>query len=538
MEKVLELNVQKSFQHENNQWITIDEVLEQIGQIGKFQIFVLILFSLLYMPPAFQAFNIVFLADSPKWQCTGISQECNSTNLFSADNDKRCKLNRSSWKYSKPDSYSIVTQFDLICKRDSYAYLANSALFLGEIIGTILIGWLSDRYGRKKVLIPAYIGLILFSFTGSFSTNIFLFIFLRGLVGICFGGVLLSNMVLSVELVLAERRALAGLVIWNMWTLGLFIMTLFAWLLEDWRKLSMILSAPFLIFALGGCCIPESVRWLRTKNHLHEAEAILRKVAKINRSSYPEGKKLIPIHDSEIARGSYKDLFKGWIMLRKAIAVASMWFTNDFIYYAITIAAGNFTGNLYHDFMFICSVDFPANLVSIYVINRIGRKRGAIAGYSVTCLCLVSYALMQIFGIEILPIRVTIAMIAKFSSLLTWLTVQIWTGELYPTAIRSRAMAFFFLMGVSGGAASPWLSQFTRQFWAPLPFLIMGCAPVVPLLFCFTLKETKGLIVVDSLLETEKLNKDDKKTDCDADLSVYENVRLAENERSAIFQTD
>ena len=89
-------------------------------------------------------------------------------------------------------------------------------------------------------------------FIGSFSTNIFMFIIFRGLVGICFGAVLLSNMVLSVELVLAERRALAGLIIWNMWTIGLFVMTLFAWLLEDWKKLSMILSAPFLIFALGG----------------------------------------------------------------------------------------------------------------------------------------------------------------------------------------------------------------------------------------------------------------------------------------------
>ena len=71
--------------------------------------------------------------------------------------------------------------------------------------------------------------------------------------------------------------------------------------------------------------IPESVRWLRTKNHMKKAEAVLRKVAKVNKSTYPEGKKLTPIHENEISKGSYKDLFKGWKMLRTTIAVASMW---------------------------------------------------------------------------------------------------------------------------------------------------------------------------------------------------------------------
>ena len=67
-------------------------------------------------------------------------------------------------------------------------------------------------------------------------------------------------------------------------------------------------------------------------------------------------------------------------------------------------------------------------------------------------------------------------------------------------------MAMFFMLGVTGGAASPWLSQFTRKFWAPLPFLIMGCAPIIPAIFCFTLEETRGKLVTDSLIEAEILS--------------------------------
>ena len=108
------MGMSEPLKDEGNPWVTIDEVLEQIGQIGKFQIIVLILFSLLYMPPAFQAFNIVFLADSPQWKCTGTNQECNSTILYEAFDEARCKIDRSSWKYSKPKSYSLVTQVTLL----------------------------------------------------------------------------------------------------------------------------------------------------------------------------------------------------------------------------------------------------------------------------------------------------------------------------------------------------------------------------------------------------------------------------------------
>ena len=88
---------------------TVDEYLIQIGQLGKFQIFVLLLFSLVFIVPGAQAFIMVFIADSPPWVCSGRNLfECNSTKSYTTY--ERCNMSRISWKFTKSKSYSIVTE--------------------------------------------------------------------------------------------------------------------------------------------------------------------------------------------------------------------------------------------------------------------------------------------------------------------------------------------------------------------------------------------------------------------------------------------
>ena len=94
---------------------TVDEILEQIGQMGRFQISRLAMFAFVMFPPTFHLLNMFFIAAEPPWQCVKNSTECKLNGSFvpgDDDYDKRCDMNRSEWEYAdfNGPKDSIITE--------------------------------------------------------------------------------------------------------------------------------------------------------------------------------------------------------------------------------------------------------------------------------------------------------------------------------------------------------------------------------------------------------------------------------------------
>ena len=97
---------------------TVDEILEEIGQMGRFQISRLVMFCFLIFPPTFQFLNMYFIAAEGPWQCVKNSTECRLNGSFVVgddDYDFRCKINRSEWEYASYEGPrdSIVSEVSL-----------------------------------------------------------------------------------------------------------------------------------------------------------------------------------------------------------------------------------------------------------------------------------------------------------------------------------------------------------------------------------------------------------------------------------------
>ena len=94
--------------------LDVDGYQKTIGEFGKMQIFLQIMMSVMLIPNAYQYMLLVFIGDNPPWKCTGLSAECNQTDIFDfshARYNQRCLLeNRSSWTFTQPKKYSIVTE--------------------------------------------------------------------------------------------------------------------------------------------------------------------------------------------------------------------------------------------------------------------------------------------------------------------------------------------------------------------------------------------------------------------------------------------
>lgn len=142
--------------------LSMDEALERVGEFGRYQRVLDIIICLINVPVAMQVLMSTFTTVTPNWKCHPDNRYCINligNGTFSPDdmiglNTTRCHLPKGSWVYTKPDHFSLVTQFQLHCERKWIIQLLESTLFAGWGIGAFVLGPLSDKYGRKTVMYP------------------------------------------------------------------------------------------------------------------------------------------------------------------------------------------------------------------------------------------------------------------------------------------------------------------------------------------------------------------------------------------------
>ena len=125
-------------------------------------------------------------------------------------------------------------------------WLANSMLFIGWAVGAIVLGFIADRYGRKSVLFPSVLIVLLVTFAMAFAKAFWIIAVCRVIIGFFEAGSFLSMFVLATELVGPERRALAGTLVWFYFTAALMILGLKAFFIRKWRTLLIVSSAPWI----------------------------------------------------------------------------------------------------------------------------------------------------------------------------------------------------------------------------------------------------------------------------------------------------
>ena len=95
--------------------VNVDQYLGHIGEFGKMQKLLQVMFCFMIIPATYQTLLLTFVGNNPSWRCTGLHQECNQTGIvFDISHQfykQRCKMeNRTSWEFVQPKKFSIVTE--------------------------------------------------------------------------------------------------------------------------------------------------------------------------------------------------------------------------------------------------------------------------------------------------------------------------------------------------------------------------------------------------------------------------------------------
>ncbi|MES2646030.1 MAG: sugar porter family MFS transporter [Bacteroidota bacterium] len=397
-------------------------------------------------------------------------------------------------------------------------WFVSSAL-LGCIIGVAVSGKLSDKVGRKMVMILSA-GLFFVAAVGSMlATGVFSLISFRIIGGLGIGVasmicplyiseiapsnyrgrmVTLYQLAITIGIVAAYLSnaylaKLSGSIEFTGWLHYIFV--------EDiWRSMIGIGLIPSVIFWLGLFFVPESPRWLLLKGRHNTAYNTLLKI-----DPATADQEMIAVQQSMLEeKGSFKQLFSPVYRTALIIGLALPFLSqvsgiNAVIYYgpAILDKAGFSLGEALGGQVTIGLVNVIFTFVAIFTVDKWGRKPLLILGVSLAVIALVVIGFLFHTNLTegpwiLLFILLFIASFAFSFGPVTFIIIN----EIFPNAVRAQAASLAIL---SLWIANFFVGQLTPMMlkspaWGPsATFWVFAllCAPALYLTFKL-IPETKG----------------------------------------------
>ena len=361
---------------------------------------------------------------------------------------------------------------------------------------SIVCGLLSDRFGRKRVLLILAVCLTLTGVAASFSPNMITFIVLRGTVGFCASGSFMCGFVFIIELVGGVWSTLVSFGLEYSWALGYITTPLIAWALPRWNNLQLGISLPTLVFvlilALPGL-LPESPRWLLVKGRREEAEEIIEKARRINKME--EKVEVEVFTERQETQGTVIDLMKWPALRRTTLIMLYIWFANNLVYFGFTLNSGKlFPGNLHVNILISAALEFLAYTLSIFSFLYLGRRK-SVASF----MGLGGLSLLLTLALPSQASKSALSQLGKFMITASFAMVYQYATEIFPTVVRNAGLGSCSFFSRLGGILAPFVGREVAQLSPLAPVLIFGLTSVLAGLLSLLLPETKDRTSPDTI---------------------------------------
>ncbi|XP_061534582.1 solute carrier family 22 member 7-like [Phycodurus eques] len=416
-------------------------------------------------------------------------------------------LCQNGWVFDASTMKStLATEWDLVCERKRVNKTTATIFFLGVMLGAAVLGYLSDRFGRKSMLLVSYLITAIFGFGSALSSNYAMFAVMRFFAGFGSSGVSVISVVLCIEWADIKRRSSVLILLSMDWSLGSSLLGALAYLVNDWRYLIAASSSPLLPGIIYWWWLPESSRWLISQGKVNRAYFYLNKCAKVNRREQfmndlkPEGLSKIIVVEKEKRKYSVLDLLRTPRMRRLTVISGAVWFGVASSYYGISLNVAGFGVNIYVTQLIYGFCEIPAKVFCFFSLNKLGRKFNQIGGLLLTGLCLFCNMLIPP---DMAACRTAVAALGKMFSEGAFTVLYLYTTELYPTVLRQNGFGCCSFLGRLGVAVSP-LVALLEEVWVGLPRLTFSIMALGAGLLTMLLPETNNAHLPETIEDVER----------------------------------
>jgi len=434
-----------SLSHYGDGILSVDEAVNRIG-IGNFQHRVLFATGTCFMGDSMQVMLLAFLSRIllDEW----------------VDGNNDDDYNNDDYNNDDEEEEEVVLNASI-----------TSFLFAGATVGTLILGPLGDRIGRKPILWWSGFIISIAGLGTSLCTGYAQLIPVLFMVGFGVGGLTVPFDILAEFLPTAERGRYL-LYIKYFWTLGCMIVPAVGYLslevFDSWRLFAALCAIPSIISTVIGVrFVPESPRWLVSKGRGEEALSILRDGARKNGLDpeviFPKG---CVLADEEKDESNFAELLSPkWRNLTLLLWV--VWGGYAFSYYAaimtVTRIFDDVDDNATQDFdymaIFISScAEVVGTALAISQVDVLGRRPTlvasfALAGVSMFFLCLLSgHAAPRI---TLIALAFSARAFEMAGACVAWIS----TAELLSTEIRATGHSAANAVARLGGFSAPFLVE-------------------------------------------------------------------------------
>lgn len=401
--------------------------------------------------------------------------------------------------------------------------LAGTIYLIGQVVGALVFGRLTDRWGRKRLFITTLAIYLIASGIAGFAWTPWFLYFWRFVAGMGIGGEYAAINSAIDELIPARYRGRVDIAINGTYWGGAMIGAVGSVFLLDhslvpedlgWRIAFFI--GPVLGLAIIHLrrFIPESPRWMVTHGREEEAERI---VDDIEASIREQGKPLPPVDprramsiipEESVSYAQLVDVFFRQYPSRTFLGVTMM-VTQSFLYNAIFFTYALVLQNFYHlDPSQTALYFFPfaaGNLIGPLLLgplfDTVGRRRMIFGTYLLAGVVLLASAILFRQGVLTADTHTIFWCVSFFFASAGASSAYLTVSEIFPLEVRAQAISYFFAIAQVVGSTGPllfgWLvgegTERDPLFWGyVLGSVVMMFGGVVALIYGVD-AEGKGL---------------------------------------------
>lgn len=412
------------------------------------------------------------------------------------------------WQYNFTGYFtSASTEFDWVCNDAWKPAFTQSIFYVGAICGTLIFGWVSDHFGRYTSFISSNSIVLISGIATPFAFDFASFLIVRFVMGLSFMTFFLSLLMLTLEYVSLEKRAVIG-------NLSLAIAMSFGgayqpWILkvvQDWKILHHILFGQTIIIFIAPWFIKESSRWLIQKGRIDEAIDILKDIAEENGQNvspliYEAFRKsaILEYEKTKELNLTFLDLFRTPNIRRNVLLMICNWSLTSVLFDGHIRNIENLQYSIYWTFTISSALEFPSDLLSIWGLEYIGRRWSAVISLAGSAITMVICA----FVIENALFVTIMAMTGRFFITYAMNTAAQISLEVVPTQLRGQGTALGNVCAVSANFFAPQI-VYSKVLDDRAPFFILGFGSLLAAFLALFLPETAGIKLPDTIQEAEE----------------------------------